>query len=212
MQSESVYCLGLTTSPRKGGNTEILLRKALKGAEKAGARTELVDISTYRFSPCLACDGCFKEGRCVVKDDMQVIYEKILAADRIILAAPIFSMGMCAQAKTMVDRTQRFWATKYVLKRMVIPEANDRPPRKGIFISASGSNHKNVFAGALQVAKYFFLMIEAEFTGSYCYSELEEKGAVLNHPDILSEVFEAGNSLCSAPQKPSIATLNTVED
>ncbi|HWI54587.1 MAG TPA: flavodoxin family protein [Desulfobacteria bacterium] len=197
MQSESVYCLGLATSPRQGGNTEILLRKALEGAAKAGARTELVDINTYRFSPCIACDGCFKEGKCVVRDDMQVIYEKILAADRIILAAPIFSMGMCAQAKAMVDRTQRFWSTKYVLKRKVIPDANDRLPRKGMFISASGSNHKDVFAGALQVAKYFFLMIEAEFMGSFCYSELEEKGAVLNHQDILSEIFEAGKRLGS---------------
>lgn len=195
MNTEPVYCIGLAASPRKGGNTEILLEKALEGAEKAGAQTELVSLNRYKFSPCLACDGCFKEGKCVVNDDMQLIYEKMLKADRIILAAPIFSMGICAQAKSMVDRTQRFWSIKTILKQDVIPDKDRRPPRKGIFISASGSDHKNVFSGALQVAKYFFLMLEAELTGTYCYSKVDAKGAILDRLDALEEVHDAGYRL-----------------
>ena len=109
---KEIYCLGLATSPRRGGNTSVLLEKALKGAADAGARTEMLNVNNFKFSPCLACDGCFREGMCVVPDDMQIMYQKLLAADRIIFAAPIFSMGMCAQAKAMVDRTQRFWATQ----------------------------------------------------------------------------------------------------
>lgn len=196
MNTEPVYCIGLATSPRKGGNTEILLEKALEGAQKAGALTELVSLNRYKFSPCLACDGCFTEGKCVVNDDMQLIYEKMLKADRIILAAPIFSMGMCAQAKAMVDRTQRFWSTKYILKKNVITDRDRHYTRKGIFISASGSDHKSVFTGAIQVAKYFFLMLEAELTDSYCYSKIDAKGAILDRPDILDEICNAGYKLC----------------
>lgn len=199
MHKKPIYCVGFAASPRKGGNTEILLKKALEGAEKAGAKTELVYLNSYKFSPCVACDGCFKEGKCVVNDDMQLIYEKMLKADRIILAAPIFSMGMCAQAKSMIDRTQRFWSTKYILKQNVITDKDNRPPRKGIFISASGSDHKDVFSGAIQVAKYFFLMLETELTGTYCYSKTDAKGAILERPDALEEVYGAGFNLCADP-------------
>jgi multimeric flavodoxin WrbA len=197
MSTKPIYCVGFATSPRIGGNTSILLEKALEGAAAAGAKTELISLKNYRFSPCLACDGCFHKGKCVVPDDMQLIYEKMLNADRIILAAPIFSMGMCAQAKALVDRTQRFWSTKYVLKKDVIENKGDRPLRKGIFISAAGSNHKGVFTGALQIAKYFFLMLEAEYTGYYCYQQVDEKGAVLNHPTALDEVYKAGFQLAA---------------
>jgi len=196
MNNKPIYCLGIAASPRRRGNTTILLEKALEGATRAGARTEVISLNNYKFSPCIACDGCYKEGKCVVQDDMQEIYEKLLTADRIILAAPIFSMGMCAQAKAMVDRTQRFWSTKYILKRDVITNKEDRPPRRGIFISAAGSNHKNVFNGALQVAKYFFLMLETEFMDSCCFEQVDEKGAVLNHPEAMQEVYEAGFKLC----------------
>lgn len=198
MNQDSIYCVGLSTSPRREGNTDTLLTKALEGAEKAGAKTEYLRLSDYRFSPCIGCNGCFRDGNCVINDDMQRIYPKLLEADRIILAAPIFSMGMCAQAKSMVDRTQRFWSTKYILKRNVIINKELRPARKGIYISASGSDHKNVFDGALQVARYFFLMLEADFTGSFCYSKIDEKGDVFKHPEILQEVFDAGYELCKS--------------
>lgn len=192
---KEIYCLGIATSPRRGGNTSILLEKALEGASSVGARTEMLNINNFKFSPCLACDGCFKEGKCVILDDMQIIYEKLLTADRIILASPIFSMGLCAQAKAMVDRTQRFWSTKYILKQQVITGKNRRPERKGMLISAAGSDHKNVFDGAIQVAKYFFLMLETDFTGSFCYQNTDEKGTILRHHTALTEVYQAGRQL-----------------
>lgn len=193
--AKAIHCLGLATSPRYGGNTSTLLEKALAGAAEGGATTELININQFNISPCLGCNGCYEKGTCVVQDDMQLIYPKLLAADRIILAAPIFSMGVCAQAKILIDRTQRFWATKYILKKNVIENKEQRPPRKGMFISVAGSNHKDVFMGALQTARYLFLMLEAELAGSYCYAKIDEKGEVLDHPDALEEVYTAGFNL-----------------
>lgn len=196
--SEKIKCLGIAGSPRKGGNTELLLNEALAGAAEAGAETEMIKLRYFRHAGCIGCDGCFKEGKCVVQDDMQQIYPKLLAADRIILAAPIFSMGMNAQTKAMVDRTQRFWSTKYVLKRNVIEDAAARPPRKGFFITVAGSSLPGVFDGAERVARYFFKMIEADYLGSYMYKQADEKGAILHRPEALHEVRRAGKDLVTS--------------
>lgn len=193
--NKKIKCLGIAGSPRKGGNTELLLNEALAGAAEAGADIELIKLRYFRFAGCIGCDGCFKEGKCVVQDDMQQVYQKLLTADRIILAAPIFSMGMNAQAKAMVDRCQRFWSTKYVLKCNVIENADNRPPRKGFYISVAGSDLPRVFDGAEQVARYFFKMLETEYLGSYMYKQLDEKGAIRRQPEALKEVREAGRGL-----------------
>lgn len=192
-----IKCLGIAGSPRKNGNTGILLHEALAGAAEAGADTEIIELRDFRYAGCIGCDGCYQEGRCVVADDMQQIYPKLLAADRIILAAPIFSMGMNAQTKAMVDRCQRFWATKYVLNRSVITDAAARPPRRGFFLSAAGSNLPKVFDGAEQVARYFFKMLEMDYLGSYTYKQVDEKGAIRQKPEALREVRAAARTLTS---------------
>ncbi len=85
-----VKCLALACSPRKNGNTAILARHALESANAAGCHTELLFLTEYHYEPCHACGGCDDTGECVVKDDAKLLYDKILAADRFILAAPSF--------------------------------------------------------------------------------------------------------------------------
>lgn len=97
--------LAMSCSPRKSGNTEILLNEALDGAKAEGAEVELYRISGKNILPCDGCWTCMKEGQCHIKDDMQELYEKLLAADGIILGTPIYFYGMTAQAKTFIDRT-----------------------------------------------------------------------------------------------------------
>ncbi|ACV62949.1 NADPH-dependent FMN reductase [Desulfofarcimen acetoxidans DSM 771] len=188
-------CLAVACSPRKNGNTAILAKQALKGAAEAGAETELIYLVDYKFSPCRACGGCNKNGRCVVKDEVMQIYDKVLSAESIILAAPIFSMGICAQAKNFIDRAQQFWATKFLLQRNVIENEEKRKARRGIYLSAAGTNFPDVFDGAVQVAKYFFSMLEIKLLGSHCYPKIDLPGDVNNYPEILQEVFVAGKML-----------------
>ncbi len=190
-----IKCLGLACSPRPKGNTTVLLERALAGASSAGAATELVRLADYHVSPCRACDGCFNNGLCVIKDGAGDIFAKIIEADRIILAAPIFSMGMNAQAKCLVDRSQRFWATRYVLKQPVIKDTHLRPTRRGIFISAAGTDLKGVFDGAVRVARYFFKMLDIEWCDSLCYPLTDKIGDIYNHPTALEDVYLAGKRL-----------------
>src|SRR3989339_1579099 len=101
--------LALSGSPRKKGNTETLLRAVLKGVTAAGGEVQLIRLYDLRIQPCIACGGCDKTGECVLEDDMQELYPKILAVPRGILASPIYFYGITAQAKGFVDRCQALW-------------------------------------------------------------------------------------------------------
>ena len=97
--------LGIVCSPRKGGNTEILVKEALASAREAGAQTELVSVIGKNIAPCDACSSCGKTGVCHIQDDMQSIYQQLEAADAIIFGSPVYFGTVSAQAKTIMDRT-----------------------------------------------------------------------------------------------------------
>ena len=97
--------LGLSCSPRRQGNTEILLDVVLQGAKQEGAEVELYSLAGKDIKPCDGCRACGETGECHIKDDMQDLYNKLLAADGIIFGTPIYFYSMAAQAKTVIDRT-----------------------------------------------------------------------------------------------------------
>ncbi len=97
--------LGIVCSPRKGGNTEILVREALEAAQQAGAETEIILVADKKIAPCDACDACLKDSICRIKDDMQMIYEAMERADGIIFGTPSYFINVSAQAKAVMDRT-----------------------------------------------------------------------------------------------------------
>ena len=101
--------IGIVCSPRKGGNTEILISRALEGAKEAGAEeTEIIHLSGKHINPCDACNACEKTGKCHLQDDMQDIYIKLLDADGIIIGTPVYFWSVSAQAKALMDRTYCF--------------------------------------------------------------------------------------------------------
>ena len=97
--------LAISGSPRREGNTVILLNEALKGAQQEGGEVELYSVSGKDLQPCDGCWGCTKNGECHIKDDMQGLYDKMIAADGIIFGTPIYFYGMAAQMKIIIDRT-----------------------------------------------------------------------------------------------------------
>ena len=99
-----VYVLGFAGSPRRGGNSEILLDRVLEGAASKGATVEKIAVSALKISPCRNCQGCASTGRCVVQDDMQLVYPKLCRAERIVVSSPIFFGTVSAQMKALIDR------------------------------------------------------------------------------------------------------------
>ena len=187
--------LGLFGSPRRGGNTELLLEKALQGAESEGAEIERVYLTDYTITPCKECHGCGQTGHCVIPDDMQKIYPKLLEADIIILASPIFFYGVTAWAKALIDRSQPLWARKYLLKDPSLGKEGRK--RKGFFISVGATKGPKVFEGAILTAKYFFDVLNAEYVGELLFRGVEAKDDILKRRGALQQAFEAGRRLVS---------------
>lgn len=192
---QPIKVLGIFGSPRKGGNTDLLLEEALTGAEKEGAEVERLRVADFHITPCTECLQCLQKGSCVIQDDMQKIYPKLLESDIIILASPIFFYGVTAWAKALVDRTQALWARKYVLKDPSLGKDGKR--RKGFFISAGGTKGQKVFEGAILTAKYFFDVLNADYAGELVFRNVDAKGDILKQPEALRQAFEAGGKLVS---------------
>jgi len=185
--------LGIFGSPRRGGNTELLLEETLKGAEKEGAKVERLFLSDFTITPCKECHGCDNTGNCIILDDMGKIYPKLLEADIIILTSPIFFYGVTAWAKAMIDRSQPLWVRKYLLKDPSLGKEGKK--RKGFFISVGATKGPKVFDGAIQTVKYFFDVLNVEYVGELVFRNVEAKGDILKHPEALQQAFEAGRRL-----------------
>ena len=97
--------LGISGSPRKDGNTEILLRETLRTVEQMDCTTWLFPMSEKTVAPCRACGGCFKTGVCVMEDDMRELSSLMSRADAVIWATPVYFGNVTAQLKAVMDRT-----------------------------------------------------------------------------------------------------------
>jgi FMN-dependent NADH-azoreductase len=187
--------LGIAGSPRRDGNTDHLLQQVMAGALNQGAETKTVILSELNISPCRHCDGCIKTGKCVVDDDMQWLHTDLREADRIVLASPIFFMGVTAQTKAMIDRCQALWVIKYVLK---LPVAiNPDKERRGIFISVGGTRLRNLFEPAKATVKSWFTTLDIKYAGELVFSGIDESGSIHLHPTALKDAFSIGQELAS---------------
>ena len=104
--------LGVVASPRKKGNTEILVNEALKAAASLGAETELWIATDKTVEGCNSCFACIPSGECVIDDDMQKLYPLLKQADGIVFGSPVYFWSVTAQAKAIIDRTFSLWITK----------------------------------------------------------------------------------------------------
>lgn len=101
--------IGINGSPRKGGNSAILLDEALRGAEERGAETERVDLYRLNFKGCASCFGCKRLGgpsfgRCALRDDLTVVLDKVLSADGVIVSAPFYFGDVPGMVRSFYER------------------------------------------------------------------------------------------------------------
>src|SRR4030043_799179 len=187
--------LGIAGSPRRDGNTDHLLKQVIAGASSQGAETKTVILSELNISPCRHCDGCIKNGKCVIDDDMQWIHADLRKFDRIVLASPIFFMGVTAQTKAMIDRCQALWVIKYVLKLPVA--VNPGKGRKGIFVSVGGTKLRNLFEPALATVKSWFTTLDISYAGELVFSGIDERETINLPHTALKDAFVIGQKLAA---------------
>ena len=183
--------LGIMGSPRMKGNTDLLLDEALKGAESQGAEVEKILVDKLQIAPCKEYYACLRDGKCVIKDDMDGIYDKLLAADAVIIASPMFFYNVSAQLMLLISRCQALWARKYVLKNMDIPE------KRGAFIAVGATKGEKLFDGPKLTVKYFFQAINTRYTDELLIRGVDKKGEIKEHPTALSDAYELGKRLAA---------------
>jgi len=176
--------LGIVGSPRRGGNTEILVDQVLLGAAEAGATAQKVILSDLDIAPCDACAACEDTGACTIADDMEDILQKMAGSDVWVLGTPVYWWGPSAQFKLFLDR----WYSKSFL-----PE--DKAMFKGrriIVAIAMGDPDPATARHTVGMLSDAISYLEAELFGTVLAPEVNDAGEVRQRPDLLEEARRLG--------------------
>ncbi len=174
--------LALVGSPRKGGNTDILVEQILQGSKTKGHTGEKLYLYRFKIAPCIDCRNCKKgDYVCTVKDGMQEIYPKMEEADLVIFGTPLYFWGPTGQMKALMDRMRPF-GTNGKLKG-----------KKGVVVAPSADGPK-LCGPLLEMFRLTFDYLGVEFTGKIL-AEAFEKGEISQNQEALQEAYEFGVSL-----------------
>lgn len=142
-------------SPRRRGNSDLLLDAFEAGAREAGANLTRIVAATAGVEPCRGCQGCSKTGACVIRDGMGAVYQALDAADGLAVATPVYFASVPAVLKALYDRMQPYWARRYVLHEPPVPKR----PASLLIVAGGGDPFGHgcavtVSRSALQVAGF----------------------------------------------------------
>ena len=182
---------GIYGSPRKRGNTDLMLDAFLDGSGSAGATLDRLYVRELDIHPCLGCGHCDKAGACVQQDAMVGVYPRLERADRIVVASPIYFYSVTAQLKMLIDRSQA-----PLMKKKLAKESGEHlpkgPARKGFLLSAAATHGKRLFDCAVLPVRYFLDALDVQYSGELCFPGIEERKAIEGHPTALKECRRAG--------------------
>lgn len=121
--------LFISTTLRKGGNSDILVDEFMRGAQDAGHKVEKISVREKKLGFCIDCLSCQKTQECVIKDDANAIVEQMRLADTIVFATPVYYYTMCGQMKTLLDRSNPLYSADYAFRDIyLLATAADNDP------------------------------------------------------------------------------------
>jgi multimeric flavodoxin WrbA len=181
----------LKGSPREKGNSAVLADQAAAGAAAAGWSVESVSLQSLDIRPCDGCDLCTETAEfCVIDDDMQRLYPKLLTADALILATPIYWFTFSAQLKLCIDRWYGLWIADH--------HAFERK-RIGLILAYGDSDlHTSGAINALHTFESMFGFLQADIVG-VVHGSLADVGDAEQHPQLLSEAYDLGRKITGQP-------------
>ncbi len=175
------WALGIVGSPRRGGNTEILVDEVLAGAQEAGALAEKFILNELEIAPCQACDACGQAGECVERDDMHMLIDKMRRSQVWVLGTPIYWWGPTAQFKTFIDR----WYGWYSNERQVF---EGRHVILTIPLGGSEGYARHTVGMLRDIIPYLSMKPVATVLAPGTH----RRGAVINQTTLLLEARQAG--------------------
>ncbi|MCE1247605.1 MAG: flavodoxin family protein [Firmicutes bacterium] len=177
--------IGFCGSPRRGGNTHVLMEQALKGAAEKGAETKLYMLNEMNIKGCQACMACRAKFGCPVKDDLNPLYKEIMEADAFVFGSPIYMFQITAQLKALIDRLYPF----------LNPDFTSKINKKGIMIATQGSSNFDEFKPAVATMTKVLGILGFKIQETIIEGNLYEKGAVAKNEKLMEQVKQAGAGL-----------------
>ncbi len=178
----------LLGSPRKRGNSAILAERIAEGAKSAGARVETLFIQGMKIAPCKSCYACQKPNSkgCSIKDDMQIVYKKLLEADAWVIASPVYWFTVSAQTKVWMDRCFA-----------LLPRAKEAFADKRIAIAMSYGDNDPFKSGCVNALRTFqdaYGYVQANIYGMV-YGSAMDAGEIKKNEALMEEAEELGRNL-----------------
>lgn len=173
-------------SPRKNGNTDILVRQILEGAVEKGAETKFFQLNQMNIRPCQADQACKRHDHCGLKDDMQGVYDEIMSAQAVVIGSPVYMWQMSAQTKIMVDRFYAFLNPDYTSKIKGTPM---------VLAFAQGNPDENLFKPYFEHTAKMFGFLGFDVKGMIVGAGLGEKGDAAKYPQLMEKARELGKNL-----------------
>lgn len=171
----------LSGSPRKNGNSDILCDEFMKGAAESGNLVEKIRVSEKNIACCKACYACKNSGICAIKDDMAEILQKMIEADVLVLASPVYFYSIDAQLKALIDRTVARWTEVKNKEFYYIITCADEELSSAEITLACFRGYADCVDGAVEKGIIYG-------TGVY------EKGEILNSK-CMKEAYEMGKNI-----------------
>lgn len=168
----------LSGSPRNGGNSDLLCDEFARGAAESGNEVEKIRVAEKNIGFCRGCYACKESGKCVIKDDMADVLQKMIDADVIVLASPVYFYSIDAQLKAVIDRTVARWLEVRDKEFYYIVTAADEEKTSAETTIACFRGYADCVEGAKEMGIIYGM-------GAY------EKGEIKNHP-AMNEAYEMG--------------------
>lgn len=172
----------ISTSPRKGGNSDALAEEFARGAREAGNQVEKIELYNKAIGFCKGCLACQKTLRCVIRDNADAIAQKMLTADVIVFATPIYYYEMCGQMKTMLDRANPLYPSDYAFRDIYL-------------LATAADTDKSAMDGAIKGLEGWIACFEkARLSGTVFGGGADAIGTIQGNP-ALEEAYQMGKTV-----------------
>lgn len=186
MKAKKLIVLGVVGSPRRNGNTHILVSRVLDGAGEAGARTDLVFLGDLTIGECDGCHACWRGKSCSKRDDMNDLYTRIGKSDAIVFGTPVYWYGPTALMKAFLDRFVYFNC----------PEYHEKIRGKSAILAVPfEDNDPETAAPLVEMFEKSFKYLELHLAGTLLAPGVGEKGDILRKAEVLERAFELGKKV-----------------
>ncbi|MDQ7823486.1 MAG: flavodoxin family protein [Candidatus Eremiobacteraeota bacterium] len=187
--------IGFMASPRKGSNTDALLRQILEGAHEQGAETEIFYLNDHKYGQCQACYYCAQhDGECRLKDDMQIFYKAIRECDAFTIATPVYMGQMSGIAKIFFDRLVAFMRPDFTSRL--------KPSMKVLMAYAQAQPDHHMFSAYFKYTNEMFGFLSYQPMPYFAAAGVMNKGDLEKKTELMEEAKEAGRVLAGKVEVP----------